>query len=673
MKSLYRKLAFINMKSNKQFYYPYALASVLSAVLYYTMSAIKSNPGLDNTPGSNNLKTILSMGFGIISIFVCILLFYTNSFVIKRRKKELGVYNILGMEKKHIARVLFWETMFLFFFTTGGGIVIGIVFNKFLTMLLYRLSGLSESIPFYISGFGIFQTVVWFGMLDLAILIYNFVQVKLSNPVELLRGGNTGEKEPKTKLLLAVFGVASLGAAYYIAITTENILEVLTLFFVAVLLVIAGTYVLFTAGSIAFLKLLRSNKRYYYQARHFTSVSGMIYRMKQNAAGLASICILSTMVLVMISTTVCLYVGVEDQTDKEYAGEVNVYVYYDSVPDAGVRKQMLEEVKKSVKEQGRTVTGAKTCLSLWAGMKRENNQIIWSDDVIAATGQVIFMTKEDYEALQETTLGDFGREEIAVASYPEYAGDAIDIFGKEYPVAETSGLSEKEAAYADLIEGGITYLIVKDDDKLSDMMAEVQNFHPGGEKIKMSYEAAVDIDGTAEEKKACANAVRERMAQLYEAGAQQGPNMTGFSVQSKQERYEGILSFSGSFLFLGLFLGILFLMETVLIIYYKQISEGYEDKERFAIMQKVGMSRKEVKDAIRSQIRTVFFLPLVMAAIHLSAAFPMLNRMLAMFGLFNRTLFAACLAGTLLVFGVIYFLVFKATSNSYYKIVGEQF
>ena len=277
------------MKNNRQFYLPYLLTGMLSAMMFYSMRAMQGNSGLDNVRGAMQLKTILTLGLGVIGIFVCILLFYTNSFIMKRRKKELGVYNILGMEKKHMARVLFWETLTTFVLSVGGGLILGIAFNKLLTMLLYRITGLSESIPFYISGWGCMQTIELFGLIYLATLFYNFMQVKLANPVELLRSGNTGEREPKTKLLLAVFGVLCLSAAYYIAITTEDIMSVLGLFFVAVLLVIVGTYALFTAGSIAFLKLLRSNKNYYYQTKHFTSVSGMIYRMKQNAVGLAKI------------------------------------------------------------------------------------------------------------------------------------------------------------------------------------------------------------------------------------------------------------------------------------------------------------------------------------------------------------------------------------------------
>lgn len=681
MNSLYRKLAFTNMRNNRQFYVPYLLTGILSAMMFYSMRAMQGNDGLDNVRGSAQLKSILTLGLVVIGIFVCILLFYTNSFIMKRRKKELGVYNILGMEKKHIARVLFWETLTTFFLSVGGGLALGIAFNKLLTMLLYRMTGLSESIPFYISGWGCMQTVELFGLIYLATLFYNFMQVKLANPMELLRSGNAGEREPKTKLFLAVSGTACLAAGYYIAITTVEIMKVLMLFLVAVLLVIAGTYALFTAGSIAFLKLLRSNKNYYYQTKHFTSVSGMIYRMKQNAVGLANICILSTMVLVMISTTVSMYVGVADEIETNYEGDVVVSVYYDGVPDEKTREAVFDEVKSSVRENGRIITGTMGTVSISTAVVREENEIFVLQNEalqLSEMGMAAILTKNDYETLEETTLPELGQDEVVVASSFVYGKDSIIFLGKEYQVAENLELSNADAVYGSLIPGGVMYLVVSDEEVLADIYGKMaanyeQNPEAGG--CSVVYEMAVDIDGTPKEKKDCAQNVRERIHGFEDSGAAGFLNVTryGVGVSSKQEGYEDFLILNGSFFFLGLFLGLMFLMVTVLIIYYKQISEGYEDKERFAIMEKVGMSRKEVKAAIASQIRAVFFLPFGMAAIHLAAAFPMLSRLLAMLNLYNKSLFALCLLATLLVFGVIYFIVFKVTSKTYYRIVGEQF
>lgn len=674
MNSLYRKLAFTNMKNNRQFYLPYLLTGILSVMMFYSMRAMQGNSGLDNVRGAVQLKSILSLGLVVIGVFVCILLFYTNSFIMKRRKKELGVYNILGMEKKHIAKVLFWETFTTFVLSVGGGLAFGIVFNKLLTMLLYRMTGLSESIPFYISGWGIAQSIELFGLIYLATLFYNFMQVKLANPMELLRGSSTGEREPKTKLLLAVFGVLCLASAYYIAITTEEIMKVLTLFLVAVLLVIVGTYAVFTAGSIAFLKLLRSNKRYYYQTRHFTAVSGMIYRMKQNAVGLANICILSTMVLVMISTTVSMYVGLDDAIETRYDGDISVDVYYDGVPDEETREIVFDEVKNSIRESGRVITGSKAVAGISTGMMLGENQIqlIPTGAFETSTlGMLGIMTKADYEASEGTTLKELDENEVIISASPIYEKDSISFLGKEYSVAENIEMTGGDSVYGSMIPGGVMYLVVRDNEELEDICEKMAAFQ--GTDVSVAYQMAVNIDGTGEEKKACAAALRERLSVFDESDVTALKDITAYRTDSKQEGYEDFLSINGSFFFLGLFLGLMFLMVTVLIIYYKQISEGYEDKERFAIMQKVGMSSKEVKAAIGSQVRIVFFLPLVTAAIHLAAAFPMLNRLLAMMNLYNSSLFVWCLLATLLVFGVIYFIVFKVTSRTYYKIVGEQF
>ena len=300
MRSIYTRLVSTNMKNNKQFYIPYVLTGIISVVLFYTMVAMQYNQGIHEVRGASYLFTFLNIGRDVVGFFVIIFLFYTNSFIIKRRKKELGLYNILGMEKKHISKVLCLETLVVAIDVIVGGLVIGILFNKFFIMFLYRLIHFEATIRFEVSEEGICQSVILFGIIFCMTLVYNLLQVKLSNPVELLKGGNVGEKEPKTKLLMTILGVICIGIGYGIALKTESPLDAIVYFFIAVIFVIVGTYSLFTAGSIALLKLLRKNKKYYYKTSHFTAVSGMLYRMKQNAVGLANICILSTMVLIII-------------------------------------------------------------------------------------------------------------------------------------------------------------------------------------------------------------------------------------------------------------------------------------------------------------------------------------------------------------------------------------
>lgn len=678
MSSLYRKLAFTNLKNSKQFYLPYLLMGILSVMMFYSMVAMGGNSGLSKVRGATNLKSILGLGTAVIGIFVCILLFYSNSFIMKRRKKELGVYNILGMEKKHIAKVLFWENLSTYVLAVAGGLGFGILFNKLLLMLLYRMTGLSESISFSVSGRGCIQTAELFALIYLLTLLYNFMQVKLANPVELLRGGNTGEREPKTKILLALFGAGCLLTAYYIAFTTENIMQVLTLFFVAVLLVIAGTYAIFTAGSIALLKFLRNNKKYYYQTKHFTAVSGLIYRMKQNAAGLASICILSTMVLVMISTTVSMYAGIEDEIDIRYEGDAEISFYYGIVPDATYKEALLHEIKDCVKTSGRSIENLKATVYMGDVIVRNKNVLEtydvaeWDVSINSEIGVLSVMTKSEYEAAENTTLSDIGQGQAAVIASPEYEEDTVILRNREFQVSESRRLSQEESIFDVAAAGGELYLVVQDDAALQEILEDKMTLAEKNQdslQPEVEYQIVLDIDGTKEEKIDCVNRIRERIQTFEGSGKKELAEVSSYSVMSKQEGYDDYISLNGGLLFLGLFLGLMFSMVTVLIIYYKQISEGYEDKERFAIMEKVGMSRREVKAAISSQVRIVFFLPLIAAAVHLAAAFPMLNRLLAMLNLYNSRLFAACLLATLLVFGLIYFIVFRLTSKTYYKIV----
>lgn len=674
MNNLYRRLAVTNMKNNRQFYVPYLLAGIVSVMMFYSMRAMQGNDAMSSMRGGMNLILILTMGLVVIGIFVSILLFYTNSFIMKRRKKELGIYNILGMEKRHIAKVLFWESLISYVCSVVIGLVAGILFQKLLMMLLYRLTGLEQKIRFSVSGYGCLQTIELFGLIYLAILIYDFMQVRLAKPVELLSGSNAGEREPKTKLLLAIVGVACIAGGYYIAITTEDIMKVLLLFLVAVLLVIIGTYALFTAGSIALLKMLRSNKKFYYQTRHFTAVSGMIYRMKQNAVGLANICILSTMVLVMISTTVSMYAGLNDELASRYNGDVSINVSYPSLPDQEERQAVRKALADCIKEQGRIITGQSAYADFYSIVNLNGNTIeVATDPGTAGMRLLHVFTRDDYEAMLGQEVMTLQQEnEVLLVSSDDLSYPQISLLGKTYQVAGIEPLSKDAAYMANLIDAGLIYVVVKDDAALEEVIDTYAKIYTE-KTCLLNYELAFDLDGTPEQQKLVADTLRDKLTELSGDPSGEWGDITGFSLESKQEGREDFLSINGGLLFLGLFLGSLFLMVTVLIIYYKQISEGYEDKERFAIMEKVGMSSSEVKTAITTQIRIVFFLPLVTAAIHLAAAFPMLSRLLAMLNLYQSSLFAMCLGATVLVFALIYLVVFKLTSRTYYHIVGEQF
>ena len=418
MNRLYLRLAWSNLKNSRQFYLPYVIAGMLSAMMFYTMCAIQGNDGLSKMRGGSSVQIVLYFGVVVVGVFVSIFLFYTNSFIMKRRKKELGVYNILGMEKIHVAKIMAWETVFSFLIAVGGGLITGIVFQKLLTMFIYRLTGLEAAIPFYISGWGCLHTAEMFGAIYVCILLYNLMQIRFSNPVELLHSGNTGEREPKTKIIQAVLGILCIVTGYYIAITTDNPVKAVSLFFVAVMLVIVGTYFLFNAGSIAFLKLLRKNKRYYYQTRHFTTVSGMIYRMKQNAVGLANICILSTMVLVVISMTVCMYAGIEDELKTQYPAELELIFYDpDGQQDAQTFNRMADEIERVIKENGRVITGKQKGSYVGTAVAMTGNKITALDRSAMDFSNMYvleIMTKDGFEEYMQETIPDIPDGSVAV-------------------------------------------------------------------------------------------------------------------------------------------------------------------------------------------------------------------------------------------------------------------
>lgn len=679
MRKLYVKLAAVNIRNNRQLYLPYLLAGVFSAAMFYLVQSIQDNPGLDQMRGGANVAVTLLLGVIIVGLFAAIFLFYTNSFIMKRRKRELSVYNILGMEKKHIAKVLFLEMLFTAAVTIGGGLAFGIVFGKLMTMLLYRMTGFNQSVPFTISLTGCHHTLVLFGCIYAVTLFYNFMQIKLSNPMELLHSANAGEREPKTKVLLAVIGAAALGGGYYLALTVADAVSAITMFFVAVLLVILGTYCLFTAGSIAVLKLLRKNKSYYYKSRHFTTVSGMIYRMKQNAVGLANICILSTMVLVTVSTTLCMYLGVEDALKRRFAHEVSVVSYYNAMPEYPEEVDALAEA--SLKDSGRVLTGHSAMLNMSLTAVR-------TDDGFSVTGigagtdysinDVVLLTilpKSDWENYTGETVGELERGEIALASSSSYEKGTLALDNEIYQVKQICAYPEAERDYLDDMADDSVFMIVPDRETLGQIFTELkQNWDEERVSLQIKYNMAFDIDGTAEEKVAAENALHSVISS-YNDGHPSDDTKDSYSrtyVECRAQNRDEYYSLNGGLLFIGLFLGAMFLMVTVLIIFYKQISEGYEDKERYAIMEKVGMSNAEVKRSIRTQILTVFFLPIGAAVLHVVMAFPMIKWILAAFSLNNTALFALCVAATALVFLLIYLLVFALTSRSYYKIVGNQ-
>lgn len=669
-KFFYGKLAFGNLRKNGRLYLPYVLAAVGIGAMYYIMLALTSDEGIGRMPGAADLKMIMQLGCGVIMVFAVVFLFYTNSFLMKRRKKEFGLFHILGMEKRHIGKMMFWETCMVGVVSIAGAAAAGVVFYKLVVLVLLRITGLEVPFGFTVSVAAAANMAVCFAVIFLVTLVYNLIQVQKANAIELLHSASQGEKEPKTRWVMAALGLLALGGGYAIAIVTENPVEALLLFFVAVLLVILGTYFLFTAGSIAVLKAMRRNKTYYYKTKHFISVSGMIYRMKQNAVGLANICILSTMVLVMVSGTISLYVGVDDIIDVQYPRDMAITGYGNM---ADTQKEELKGMfQQAAEESGMSVEALVEYTALgFTVWKSGEDMVIAKAGAVQPEGEMCVLevvTLEEYNrtaGVQE----ELAEDEILVGIRQGGGGDsAYNLNGKEFRIKKYVEDFALEGLDSNVVYDG--YFIAVKDRQVMQELYELQEAVYGERASMENYSIFADVSGEPGQMEGCKERL-EGMLEAYNQNKGEGETIAA-QVRVKDMQREQLMVFCGGFLFLGVFLGFVFLMATVLIIYYKQVSEGYEDKERFEIMRKVGMGPKEVKAAIHSQILKVFFLPLVMACIHLTVAFPMMNRLLLMFNLKNPGLFAICTVVVVSIFAAIYGIVFGITARAYYRIVGEQ-
>lgn len=637
---IYEKLAVTNLKNNRKTYVPYIFTGVLTVMMFYIIDALSKGEGITQ----NTLKICLQYATGVIIVFAVIFLFYTNSFLIKRRKKEIGVYNILGMGKRHIARMMAVETILTAGISILGGLVFGIIFGKQMYLLLLKILHNSVDMQFSVNGTAIVQTVILFAGIFLLTYLYNILQIQLVNPVELLHGGNQGEKEPKSRWLLVIVGVAALGNGYWIALTTEAPLEALLKFFVAVVCVIIGTYALFIAGSIVVLKILRKNKAYYYNPKHFTSVSGMIYRMKQNGAGLANICVLSTMVLVMVSTTVSLYAGMEDILDSRFPRDVSIVCNEADTNNEETLQRLIKEQceKAGVKITDRVRYRYGSMNAVLKGNNLEKIEQYYPDNHFY---YVEMITQEEYNRIEKQNVSLKEQEILTYTTNGKCGKKQINIAGQNYQVKKE--LSEMTSQPKSTVEMYKTLYIVFAN---AEQIERIESF---------SYADKFNLKGDDGKQKETLEQIQNEFYEKFPDGTMES------RMLSRSSFYE---SYGGLF-FIGIYLGSMFIMATVLIIYYKQISEGYDDRERYQIMQKVGMSKKEVKRSIRSQVLSVFFLPLVVAAIHVAVAFKVMTKILGVLNLTNVSLFAVCTIITIAVFAVFYIIVYSITAKEYYRIV----
>lgn len=661
----YARLAWDNIRKNAKIYIPYIITSVMTAAMLYIIYSLATNPDYAKLPrGSHTLPKIMNFGSYVTMIFAFIFLFYTNSFIVKRRRKEFGLLNILGMEKRHIAKMLFIETVYIVLITLVCGIGIGILLDKLMFLSLTRLIGESVILGFHISFPSLIVTTVF--ILGTFFLIYlNMLrQIHLAKPIELLSGSNAGEQEPKTKIIMTLLGLAQISVGYYLSITvnayygTDSFLQKV---FIAVVCVMIGTYFLFMAVSITILKLLKRNRKYYYKTNHFTAVSGLLYRMKRNAVGLASVCILSTIVLVMISSTTSLYIGIDDAIENMHPSDIRI---------SGINIEKGDAVTAylSDKMNGLRIDRLTSAHLFFHGewtapqtfTKNDYSYDPQTDDYHLTNNIENAFTASIYTAGAHRELHDTGfdladDECVIYTNRSGFQPDTITMLGKTFRVVRC----EYEEGGQEYATGSYDMILGSREMTLEMLNAyNSANFRPnnGSERINLYY---ADTDKEQQE---------TQCIELLETYLHDHPD-GGFYYSTKIETRDETLSIYSGLFFLGIFLGTLFLMETILIIYYKQITEGYEDQKRFEIMQSVGMSLSEVVKSIRSQILTVFFLPLLTAGMHVGFAFPLINRMLKLLDLDNTRLFVICVLCSFGAFALLYSMIYFVTARTYYKIV----
>jgi len=680
----YPRFAVDGIRKNKKVYLPYILSSALMVMMYYILAYLTRCEAVNQLPGGTVMPTTTMLGSYVILIFAVIFMLYTNSFIMRVRKKEFGLYNILGMDKKNLCLIVFWETLLSALFSAVIGLIFGLLFAKAAEMLIVRMMGGVVTLSLTVSVQSVLLTLVFFAAIYFILFLNAARQLLFSKAVTLLQSEKAGERPPKGNAILGILGFLILGAAYYIAITIQDPVAALTLFFVAVIMVIAATYLIMIVGSVFLCRLLKKNKRYYYKANHFVSVSSMAYRMKRNGAGLASICILATMVLVTVASTSCLYIGSEDALAGCYPHDVNLTVYSEAgVPVTEARADRLYEY----------------AMALAADYGVEPR------DICAFRSACVTVIMEGSEAKTAMYTTDYGENSlisnasarniffVPLSDYNTSTGSHEVLSDDEVIVCPLNGKCKLDSISFD---NGRSYTVKK----------VVDNFDDNGHGASISFPCYMVFVNDFEKAIAGMETLQDSNGNYllnfywdlgYDTGMekqQQIDTYTAFKADWADGKYEGVYDFSqntsriflsskeanrgdfyatyGGLFFIGIVLSIVFTLAAAMIIYYKQITEGYEDKSRFEIMQKVGMTRKGIRKSINSQLLTVFFLPLGMACLHLICAFPMIRKILLLFRLTNVKLFAVVSIVSVVCFGIVYAVVYKLTGNAYYEIVSDR-
>ena len=673
----YPKLALDGIKKNRRLYFPFIMTCVGMVMMFYIISYLHYSDSVAAMRGGAIVQTMLNLGTITVGIFSCIFLFYTNSFLIRRRKKEFGLYHILGMGKRNIARILFWETMLTALISLVIGIGFGILFSKLAELGMLRLMQAQASYSMQISPDSILFTITVFGCIFILLFFNALRQIHFSSAISLIRSENVGEKPPKGNWFLGILGLGCLVVAYYLAVTVADPVSALGMFFIAVILVIVGTYLIMIAGSVLFCRLLQKNKHYYYKANHFVSISSMVYRMKRNGAGLASICILATMVLVMLSTTVSLYFGMDDVLSNRYPYQFNTTVCYNSFDT------MSDENTESIRKFASDAMDKYECTPSNVSDYRSAcfyGYLIDND----------FVCDTPFDSHSETANYLEGKMFyfVPLSDYNKMMGTNETLASDEALLFSTRDSAYNESTIS--FEHGMTYTIKKQIDKfrpdgnsmaniLTTFVLIVPDIHAAvdaiaalpdnEESISFYWHYNFDTNLNRNDQILLANDLSPTISDFFTQSDTQNTGIMRFRFESRAANYEGFFADFGGLFYLAIVLSIVFLLAAVLIIYYKQISEGYEDQARFEIMQKVGMTKKEIRKSINSQLLTVFFLPLVGAGTHLIFAFPMIRKILLLFNLTNLHLYTIVTLISFGAFALFYTIVYRITSNAYYHIV----
>ncbi len=666
-RGLYIKLAWTGMMKNKKMYIPYALTCIGMVMMFYIISFLSYNQTVGEIPGGTTMQMILVLGSGVIGVFSVIFLFYTNSFLMRRRKKEFGLYNILGMGKWNLGRILIWECLIIAGLSFVLGIGSGILFSKLGELLMIRILKGETNFSFHISWKSIQNTLLLFGSIFLILLLNSLRQIHLSNPIELLKSEEVGEKPPKANWILAVLGIVFLAWGYYLAVAIDDPATALFLFFGAAILVIIATYFLFIAGSVVFCRILQKRKTYYYKTNHFISVSSMMYRMKRNGAGLASICILSTMVLVILSSTACLYLGTEASLRTRYPRDIVVDTY--SLEENNVSKMhtMIHEIQKEYGQEESNVLNYQ-----YVSMPgfQNGDQIILDSDRIKNlfisyqdVRQIFIVPLSEYNRLMQTEEELNSDEVLLYCTKSDYKMERIQL--------EDIGPWKVKKQVADFVDNGtdamqITssiFLFVDDLQVIEEKLKENENINYQEHDY---YGFDLSCDDTIQSQ--IKNRIEEEIIH-FQTEVEGFPKIAVEGIALERSSFYALY---GGLFFLGVLLGIVFIVGAVLIMYYKQVTEGYEDQERFRILQKVGMTKKEIQKSINSQVLTVFFLPLLVSGVHICFAFPLIQKMLVLFSLTDLKLLIGITVMCYLIFGIFYVIVYIITSRSYFRIVSEK-